>query len=77
DGVIRSARVACGGVGTMPWRMRGCETALTGRPVDRDVFEEATSLSTLGAKALHHNHVKIALLPRTIVRALEIAGELA
>jgi len=77
DGVIRSARVACGGVGTKPWRMRGCETALTGRPVDRNVFEEAASLSTLGAEALHHNHVKIELLPRTIVRALEMAGESA
>lgn len=76
-GVIRSARIACGGVGTKPWRMRDCEAALVGKAPGRQAFEEAAALSTQGARPLHHNHFKVELLPRTIVRALEMAGEVA
>jgi xanthine dehydrogenase YagS FAD-binding subunit len=77
DGVIREARIAAGGVGTQPWRLRACEVALAGRKPDRQVFEEAAQLATEGARPLHHNAFKVALLPRTIVRALEMAGEVA
>jgi xanthine dehydrogenase YagS FAD-binding subunit len=35
NGVIRAARVACGGVGTKPWRMRDTEKALVGQPAER------------------------------------------
>lgn len=77
DNIIRSARVAAGGVGTRPWRMRACEAALIGRPLQRASFEQAARLSLEGAKALAHNHYKLDLMPRTIVRALELAGEVA
>lgn len=77
DGVVRSARIACGGVGTMPWRMRECEAALAGAVAGREAFERAAQLATQGARPLHHNHFKVELLPRTIVRALEMAGEVA
>lgn len=76
-GVIRSARIAAGGVGTRPWRMRACEAALVGRPLERASFEQAAKLSLEGAKALSHNHYKLDLMPRTIVRALELAGAVA
>lgn len=76
-GIIRSARVAAGGVGTKPWRMRACEAALIGRPLTRASFEQAAQLSLEGAKPLAHNHYKLNLMPRTIVRALELAGEVA
>jgi xanthine dehydrogenase YagS FAD-binding subunit len=77
NGVIREARIAAGGVGTRPWRLRACEAALGGRRPDRQVFEEAAQLATQGARPLHHNQFKVELLPRTIVRALEMAGEVA
>ncbi|EHK54083.1 FAD binding domain-containing protein [Allomesorhizobium alhagi] len=77
DGVIRAARIAAGGVGTRPWRLRACEAALVGRKPDRQAFEEAAQLATKGVRPLHHNAFKVALLPRTIVRALEMAGEVA
>jgi xanthine dehydrogenase YagS FAD-binding subunit len=77
DGVIREARLAAGGVGTKPWRLRACEEALVGRPAERQVFEEAAGRAGEGARPLHHNHYKVELLPRTIVRALEMAGEVA
>lgn len=77
DGIIRSARIAVGGVGTKPWRLRACEDALAGKTADRASFEAAAHLATEGARPLSHNHYKVELLPRTIVRALEMAGEVA
>jgi xanthine dehydrogenase YagS FAD-binding subunit len=77
DGVIRQARLAVGGVGTRPWRLRECEAALAGRRPEKQVFEEAARLAIQGARPLQHNHYKVELLSRTIVRALELAGEVA
>jgi xanthine dehydrogenase YagS FAD-binding subunit len=76
-GVIREARLAVGGVGTRPWRLRACEAALTGKAPVRQIFEEAAALAIEGARPLQHNHHKLELLPRTIVRALEMAGDVA
>ena len=76
-GVIRSARIGAGGVGTRPWRMRACEELLVGRPPEPPTFEEAAQLATQGARPLQHNHYKVELLRRTIVHALEMAGEVA
>jgi xanthine dehydrogenase YagS FAD-binding subunit len=76
-GVIRSARIAAGGVGTRPWRMRACEELLIGQPPQRPTFEAAAQVAVEGARPLQHNQYKVELLPRTIVRALEMAGEVA
>jgi xanthine dehydrogenase YagS FAD-binding subunit len=76
-GTIREVRLAAGGVGTRPWRLRVCEKALVGRAPERAVFAEAAEYAVQDARALHHNHYKLDLLPRTIVRALELAGEAA
>jgi xanthine dehydrogenase YagS FAD-binding subunit len=77
NGAIRSVRIACGGVGTRPWRMRACEAALVGKAPDRDSFAAAAHLALDGTRPLSGNHYKVELLPRTIVRALEMAGETA
>ena len=76
-GSIRAARVAAGGVGTRPWRMRACEQALIGKPPTRETFEAAARLSIDGAAPLSGNRYKLDLLPRAMVRALEMAGEMA
>jgi xanthine dehydrogenase YagS FAD-binding subunit len=76
-GAIRAARVAAGGVGTRPWRLRAVEAALAGQPPERRAFEAAARLALEGARPLPHNRYKLELLPRTIVRALELAGERA
>jgi len=34
DGRVREARIALGGVATMPWRAKEAEAALQGRPID-------------------------------------------
>ena len=77
DGVIREARLAVGGVGTRPWRMRACEAALAGKAPERDAFAAAAQLALEGARPLSGNRYKVELLPRTMVRALEMAGEVA
>jgi xanthine dehydrogenase YagS FAD-binding subunit len=75
DGVVRAARLAAGGVGTMPWRLRRCEDALIGQRADRAAWQAAADLATEGARPLSGNHFKVELLRRTVVRALEMTGE--
>jgi xanthine dehydrogenase YagS FAD-binding subunit len=77
DGVIRQVRLAVGGAGTRPWRLRTAEQALAGKPFERAILEAAANTALEGARPLSGNHYKIELLPRTIVRALEMAGEIA
>lgn len=73
-GTIRSARVALGGVGTVPWRVPAVEKALVGKPATEDTFRAAAALAVRDASPREHNKFKIELAQRTIVRALlEIA----
>ena len=39
-GTVRTARVAAGGVGTVPWRLPAVEQALTGRPATPDLWRD-------------------------------------
>jgi len=76
-GLIRAARLAAGGVGTRPWRMRASEDALMGKTPDRTAFQLAAERALQGVRPLSGNHYKVDLLARTMVRALELAGEAA
>jgi xanthine dehydrogenase YagS FAD-binding subunit len=67
---IVDARVAAGGVATVPWRLPAVEAALRGAPATVASFEEAASLAADGARPLSINGFKTSLLKRTIVRAL-------
>ncbi|WP_193043691.1 FAD binding domain-containing protein [Mycolicibacterium baixiangningiae] len=72
---IRAARVAAGGVGTVPWRLPAVERALTGRPANPDVLRAAADIAAEGSKPLSENGFKVELLKRTVARQLEtIAG---
>jgi xanthine dehydrogenase YagS FAD-binding subunit len=57
--------------------MRACEELLVGRPPEHRAFEAAAEVAVQGARPLQHNRYKVELLPRTIVRALDMAGEVA
>ena len=70
DSRIVDARVAAGGVATVPWRLPAVEAALRGVPATVASFEEAASLAADGARPLSMNGFKTSLLKRTIVRAL-------
>ena len=75
NGVIRSSRVALGGVGTKPWRAKFAEAALAGKPPSPDVFRAAAEAEMKSAKGYGQNDFKIELAKRTVVRALEdLAG---
>jgi xanthine dehydrogenase YagS FAD-binding subunit len=72
---IQDVRLAVGGVGTRPWRLPTVEDALRNRPLRQDVVESAAARAVEGARPLAQNRFKLALLQRTIVRALmSLAG---
>lgn len=73
-GSVRQARIAAGGVGAVPWRLAVVEDALRDRPLGADAYQRAAALATTNARPVPQNRFKLDLLPRTIVRALEIAG---
>jgi xanthine dehydrogenase YagS FAD-binding subunit len=74
-GTVSGARIALGGVATIPWRSLGAERALTGRPATRASFEAAAEAALTGARGYGENDFKIPLARTTLVRALETAAE--
>jgi xanthine dehydrogenase YagS FAD-binding subunit len=74
DGVIRSARLAAGGVGTVPWRLLASEQALAGSRAESAAFDAAAAHAGDGAEPLSQNGFKIELLRRAVRRALELAN---
>jgi xanthine dehydrogenase YagS FAD-binding subunit len=75
DGVIAGARVAFGGVGTVPWRDRAAEAALAGvRVADSSALRAAADAALQGAEPLAHNGFKIELGRRALVRAVQNAA---
>jgi xanthine dehydrogenase YagS FAD-binding subunit len=73
-GRIRQARVALGGVGTKPWRVPQVEAALAGAGMAPAALRSAAALAARGAQGRAHNHFKIELMQRAIVRAVETAA---
>ena len=74
DGVIRSARLGLGGVGTMPWRARTAEEALRGATPDQASFRTAADAALEGARPVPGTAFKVELARRTVVRALAIVA---
>jgi CO/xanthine dehydrogenase FAD-binding subunit len=70
-GVIREARVALGGVGTIPWRARGAEDVLRGATPGTEAFRAAAEAALEGASTVAGTAFKIELGKRTLVRILE------
>ena len=72
---IRAARLGLGGIATKPWRATEAEQSLTGRKASDATFRDAAEIALAGAVAREHNHFKIELAKRTIVRAFANARE--
>jgi len=66
---IHQARLGLGGIATRPWRALEAERMLTGRKASDDAFRDAAEIALAGAVGREHNHFKIELAKRTIVRA--------
>ncbi|MEU9897049.1 xanthine dehydrogenase family protein subunit M [Streptomyces phaeochromogenes] len=73
-GVVRGARVAVGGVGTVPWRLPKVEEALIGRRPGRRTWTAAAALAAEGAVPLSENAFKVKLVERTVRRQLMTIG---
>jgi xanthine dehydrogenase YagS FAD-binding subunit len=71
---IRAARLGLGGIATKPWRAINAEHFLTGQPAS-DTFHAAAEIALAGAVGREHNHFKIELAKRTIVRAFTTARD--
>ena len=71
--VIRSARLALGGVAHKPWRVPEAEALLIGKPATKESFLPAAEALFVGACGYKHNSFKIELGRRAIVRALTLA----
>ena len=69
---ITRAKVALGGVGTIPWRSPAAERELAGREATIPVFRRAAEAALRGAKPQRDNAFKIELAKRTVVRALQM-----
>jgi xanthine dehydrogenase YagS FAD-binding subunit len=72
---IRTARLALGGIATKPWRATEAEQSLTGRKASDATFRDAAEIALAGAIAREHNHFKIELAKRAIVRAFASARD--
>jgi xanthine dehydrogenase YagS FAD-binding subunit len=74
EGVVKSARVALGGVATTPWRSLEAEQVLVGHPPNPDRFRLAAREALAGAQPRAGNAFKVILAQRTLARALERVG---
>jgi xanthine dehydrogenase YagS FAD-binding subunit len=74
-GRIRQARIALGGVGSKPWRSPEAENVLNGAPANETSFRRAAEAALKDARPQKHNAFKIELARRTLVRALQTAGD--
>jgi xanthine dehydrogenase YagS FAD-binding subunit len=73
-GVIREAKVAAGGVGTVPWKLPAVERHLIGERPSEALWTAAAERAADGARPLQHNGFKAELLKRAVERQLRIVG---
>ncbi|BBC38481.1 FAD-binding molybdopterin dehydrogenase [Streptomyces graminofaciens] len=73
-GVIREAKVAAGGVGTVPWKLPAVERHLVGERPSESLWAAAAEKAASGAHPLQQNGFKVELLKRTVERQLRIVG---
>jgi xanthine dehydrogenase YagS FAD-binding subunit len=67
---VRTARIALGGVATVPWRASEAERLLVGKRLNEQVARAAADSAFTDAKPREHNRFKVELGKQTLVRAL-------
>lgn len=76
DGVVRTARIALGGVAAVPWRSQEAEAVLAGKPLDHNLAYEAGRTAFAAAIVRPGNRYKVELGKRALARALLTAAAL-
>jgi xanthine dehydrogenase YagS FAD-binding subunit len=74
DGIVQEARLALGGVATVPWRAREAEALLKGLKFDDGLAGRVAEAAFAGAQPREHNAFKIDLGKRVVARALHKAA---
>jgi xanthine dehydrogenase YagS FAD-binding subunit len=74
NGFVREARIALGGVATVPWRAREAEAILAGQRFDDTLAERAAEVAFAHAAPRKDNLFKIELGKRVVTRALHQAA---
>jgi xanthine dehydrogenase YagS FAD-binding subunit len=74
DGFVRDARVALGGLATVPWRAREVEILLKDQKFDDALARRASEAAFAAAMPRRHNAFKIELGQRVVARALQQAA---
>jgi xanthine dehydrogenase YagS FAD-binding subunit len=74
DGIVQDARLALGGVATVPWRARGAEALLKGLKFDDGLAGRVAEAAFASAQPREHNAFKIDLGKRVVARALHKAA---
>jgi len=70
SGVISNARIAFGGLGTVPWRAREAELFLAGQKPGERAARAAARIALTDTQPRKQNSFKIALAEETLVRAV-------
>jgi xanthine dehydrogenase YagS FAD-binding subunit len=73
-GVVTEARLAVGGVGTIPWRVQAAEEVLLAGGPSSAAFRAAAEAGIVDPFTVPGTAFKVELAKRTIVRALETAA---
>jgi xanthine dehydrogenase YagS FAD-binding subunit len=76
DGAVRNARIALGGVATVPWRAVEAEALLRSKPINEQNAAAVADAAFAGAKGHGQNDFKIELGKRTLSRAPQQAAAL-
>jgi len=74
DGKVQDARIALGGVATVPWRAAEAEAALKGKAIDDASKRAAAEAAFRDAQTHDHNAFKVELGKRTLMRAIDQAA---
>jgi xanthine dehydrogenase YagS FAD-binding subunit len=74
DGIIAAARIALGGLATVPWRATAAEAALVNNRADEQAFQRAAEAAFSQVAPRKHNAFKVELGRQTLVRALQQAA---
>lgn len=75
DGEVTAARVAAGGVGSVPWRLPMVEDRLLGRTIDVATLQLAAEAAAEGADPRPGNAFKVPLLVNAVARALAAVAD--
>lgn len=70
DGVVKTIRLALGGVAPKPWRVAAAEATAVGAAATPETFQRVADATLAGAVGHTHNGFKIELARRLIVHSL-------